>query len=77
MKIKQPMTERVFLWVINVILFCIMFICLYPMVHILAASLSDSSLIAAHRGLLFFPKGLFRLRNDLKHQSGKQRFTAA
>ena len=57
MKIKRPLSERVFLWTIDVILFVIMFICLYPMVHILAASLSDSALIASHRGVLFFPKG--------------------
>ena len=39
----------------GLVLFLLMFVCLYPMIHILAASLSDPSLIAAHRGLLFFP----------------------
>lgn len=56
MKIKQTPGERAFSLVNGAILFLLMFICLYPMWHILCASLSSSSAIAAHRGLLFWPK---------------------
>lgn len=56
MKIKQTLGERAFSLVNGAILFLLMFICLYPMWHILCASLSSSSAIAAHRGLLFWPK---------------------
>ena len=56
MKIKQTLGERAFSLVNGALLFLLMFICLYPMWHILCASLSSSSAIAAHRGLLFWPK---------------------
>lgn len=57
MKVKQSPAEKVFSAINVFVLFIIMFVCIYPMIHILAASLSDSAAIAAHRGLLFFPKG--------------------
>ena len=38
-------------------LFLVIFVCAYPMWHILAASLSDATRIVSHRGLLFWPVG--------------------
>ncbi|MCI8624481.1 MAG: carbohydrate ABC transporter permease [Provencibacterium sp.] len=57
MKIKKSLFDRVFSGVNGLLLLIIMFICVYPMIHILAASLSEASAIASHRGLLFWPKG--------------------
>ncbi len=57
MTIKKSLSERIFSGVNAIILIVLTFICVYPMIHILAASLSNSSAIASHRGLLFFPKG--------------------
>lgn len=57
MKIKLSAGERAFSFIIGIILVALMFICLYPVWYILAASLSDSAAIASHRGLLFWPKG--------------------
>lgn len=54
---KKSSLERIFNVANIFVLSVIIFVCLYPMVHILAASLSDSAAIASHRGLLFFPKG--------------------
>ena len=57
MKIKKSLFDRIFSGINGLLLLMIMFICVYPMVHILAASLSEASAIASHRGLLFWPKG--------------------
>lgn len=57
MKIKRSIGENIFIAVNATLLFCIMFVCLYPMWHILAASLSDATKILSHRGLLFWPEG--------------------
>jgi putative aldouronate transport system permease protein len=57
MNIKKSPGEKIFSVVNSFVLFLLIFVCIYPMIHILAASLSDSAAIAAHRGLLFFPKG--------------------
>lgn len=57
MKIKRSAGENIFIVVNALMLFCVMFVCLYPMWHILAASLSDATRILSHRGLLFWPEG--------------------
>lgn len=41
----------------NLILLCLLVICFYPLFYVLLASLSDSSLLMAHRGLLAKPLG--------------------
>jgi len=70
MRIKKRISERIFdvfnysliaLWAV---------ICLYPMLYVLFASLSDASLLDANRGLLFFPLGGVHLeayRRTLAH----------
>lgn len=55
--IKLTPGERVFEGINGFLLFLVIFVCAYPMWHILAASLSDATRIVSHRGLLFWPKG--------------------
>lgn len=57
MKIQRTAEERVFEYINGFLLFLVMFVCLYPMIHIIAASFSDATRIVSHRGLLFWPVG--------------------
>ncbi|MEK4061919.1 MULTISPECIES: carbohydrate ABC transporter permease [unclassified Paenibacillus] len=57
MKIKRTIGERLFDGA-NMLLMVVMIIfTLYPLLHVLNASLSDSGRLMAHSGLLFFPEG--------------------
>lgn len=57
MHIKKSLSEHIFMVIVVIILTALMVVCLYPILHILAASLSMPSQMATHRGLLLFPKG--------------------
>lgn len=60
MHYKQTFGEKLFGIVNAVILIALMILFLYPILHIIFASLSDPARIMQHRGLLFAPLG-FRL----------------
>ncbi len=57
MKIKESLSYKVFKVVDIIVLSFIALVCLYPMVYVLFASLSDSSQFMQHSGLLFKPLG--------------------
>lgn len=55
--IRKSKGEAVFAVFNRIFLAAIGFMCLYPMVYVLFASLSDSNLLMAHEGLLWKPLG--------------------
>ncbi len=57
MKIKESLTYRIFKLFDGFLLALIAFLCLYPMLYVLFASLSDSNLLMQHQGLLYRPLG--------------------
>lgn len=57
MKIRQTHGERVFEVVDIVLLSLIVVVTLYPFLHVLFASVSNSNLLAAHSGILLHPLG--------------------
>lgn len=57
MKIKESLGYKVFKFFDVLILSLIAIVCLYPMLYVLFASLSDSSLFMQHKGLLLKPLG--------------------
>ena len=57
MKIKRSAGERVFEVINILIMILLMFITLYPFLHVLFASFSESNALMAHRGLLWKPVG--------------------
>jgi len=60
MHYKQTFGEKLFGIINSIILIALMILFLYPILHIIFASLSDPARIMQHRGLLFAPLG-FRL----------------
>lgn len=58
MKIKENAGYRLFKLFDVVIISLIGIVCLYPMLYVLFASLSDSALFMKHQGLIFKPFGL-------------------
>ena len=52
---KKSLARRGFLAVDGLIMIFLGIVCLYPMLYVLFASLSDSNLLMAHRGLLLAP----------------------
>ena len=52
---KTSLSRKIFLAVNAAILSLLAIICLYPMLYVLFASLSDSNLLMAHKGLLWHP----------------------
>ena len=52
---KTSLSRKIFLAVNAAILSLLTIICLYPMLYVLFASLSDSNLLMAHKGLLWHP----------------------
>lgn len=52
---KTSLSRKVFLMFDATVLVLLAAICLYPMLYVLFASLSNSSLLMAHSGLLFMP----------------------
>ena len=57
MHIKDSVSYRVFSFVNGMILLFLMFVCLYPMLYVAFASLSNSNQLLAHQGLLLTPLG--------------------
>lgn len=57
MAIKKTGGERLFDFIVVVLLCALVLITLYPMLYVLVASLSDPSLLTQFRGLLFLPLG--------------------
>lgn len=57
MKIKKSPAEKAFTVFNYILLTFIILICLYPVWYVLAASLSDSSLLMQHAGVLLKPLG--------------------
>ena len=52
---KTSLSRKIFLAANAAILSLLAIICLYPMLYVLFASLSDSNLLMAHKGLLWHP----------------------
>ncbi|MEC0171010.1 carbohydrate ABC transporter permease [Paenibacillus graminis] len=57
MKIKRTAGERLFDGANVLLMIALIILTLYPLWHVLNASLSDSGRLMAHRGLLLFPEG--------------------
>jgi len=57
MVIKESRGERIFNVINAIFLVILSILCLYPMLYVFFASISDPIKIMSHRGLLFFPKG--------------------
>ena len=57
MKIKRSKGENLFSIVNYVILTFIMLLCLYPILYVAMASISDSSLLTQQSGILYKPLG--------------------
>lgn len=57
MKIKRTIGERLFDSANTLIMLLLIIITLYPLWHVLNASLSDSNRLMAHSGLLLLPDG--------------------
>jgi putative aldouronate transport system permease protein len=57
MKIKRTIGERLFDGANMLLMVVLVIVTLYPLLHVLNASLSDSGRLMAHSGLLFFPEG--------------------
>ena len=58
MRIKRSLGERLFGGANAILMTGLIIVTLYPLLHVLNASFSDSGQLMAHRGLLLFPKGL-------------------
>ena len=54
---KISLSRKIFICFDVFIMLLLMFVCLYPMVHVLFASFSDSKLLMEHSGILFKPLG--------------------
>lgn len=57
MKIKESPTRKFFLVINAILLLALVFVTLYPMLHVLFASFSDGNLLMAHSGVLLKPIG--------------------
>lgn len=57
MKIKESVSYKIFKAADILVISLIALVCLYPMIYVLFASLSNSSLFIQHQGLLFKPLG--------------------
>lgn len=55
---KKSFSRKVFLFVDVLIMLALIVLCLYPMLYVVFASLSDSGRLMAHSGLLLKPEGL-------------------
>jgi len=60
-KVKHSTAENVFTVCNYAFLALLAFVCFYPMLYVLFASLSDNSLLMQHSGILFGPLGLSAL----------------
>lgn len=59
---KKSIAENIFDIINHIILALVAIICLYPMVYVLFASISEPSLLAKHRGFLLYPLGSVTLK---------------
>lgn len=57
MRVKDSFGIKIFQIINTIILTGLVVVTLYPVIHVVMASLSDGYLLLAHRGLLFWPKG--------------------
>lgn len=57
MKVKESIGRRIFLKANNVFMIFMIFITVYPLAHVLFASLSNSNELLRHRGMLLYPLG--------------------
>ncbi len=57
MKVKRSRGERIFSVMNYIILGAVILLCFYPVWYVAVASVSDSSLLTQHTGLLFKPLG--------------------
>lgn len=57
MKVKEGFSRKIFVTVDIVILVLLSCACLYPIIYVISASLSDGNQLMAHSGALFWPKG--------------------
>ena len=57
MKVKESIGRRFFLKANNVFMIFMIFITVYPLAHVLFASLSNSNELLRHRGMLLYPLG--------------------
>ncbi len=55
--IRAPRAERVFDWVNIVLMVLLMFVMLYPLMHVIFSSVSDSNRLMSHTGLVLRPYG--------------------
>lgn len=54
---KTSLSRKIFLTIDVLVMVILMIVCLYPMLYVLFASLSDSGKLMAHSGILFKPIG--------------------
>ncbi len=57
MKIKEPLSYKIFIAFTYVLLTCFALICFYPFWYVVCFSLSDGLLVNSNTGLLLWPKG--------------------
>ncbi|WP_028552501.1 carbohydrate ABC transporter permease [Paenibacillus sp. UNC451MF] len=57
MKRDNDISERIFDWIIHIVLLLLVVIALYPLLHVAFSSMSDANQIIAHRGILWKPLG--------------------
>ena len=56
-RIRSTRGERVFDWLNIAFMILLMFIMLYPLLHVIFASVSDSNQLMSHTGVLLRPYG--------------------
>lgn len=54
---KRDMPRRALTWLNHLLITLVALICLYPVLHVLAASFSDPLRLIRHRGMLLWPEG--------------------
>lgn len=54
---KRSIPQRSLTWLNYALITLIALVCLYPMIHVLAASLSDPIRLIRHRGVMLWPEG--------------------
>jgi len=74
MILKRTMGEKIFGVIDALFLIILSLCCLYPMIYVLFASLSDSNLLMSHSGIIYKPIG-FSLQAYSKVFSNKMIFT--
>lgn len=57
MKIERSLGDRIFITIIYLLMGCLLLICLYPMWHVVMASISDPIELMRHSGVILKPIG--------------------